>query len=192
MLLYIQKPNSTLTNLIRVWYKIHLFLPAEWKASVLWKTVHHQPRCHCDNKQKSRYLWRISTVEFLHTSQRGKSSQEQIPVLSWTTARSWEWRRPLSRLLDNCLVEKQNKKMMYNFLIVYNCNWTLSVCFYLMAPSFWYSSWMRFSERISRLVLRFLLQEHVSLKLNTSEVSDIRKHLIVIILTVLHAVLNLS
>lgn len=41
---------------------------------------------------------------------------------------------------------------------------------YLMGPSFWYSSLMRFSERISRFVLRFLLQEQVSIKLGMRQI----------------------
>jgi len=40
-----------------------------------------------------------------------------------------------------------------------------------MGPSFAYSSWILLSDIISLLVLRFLLSEHVSLKLNTATTS---------------------
>lgn len=40
---------------------------------------------------------------------------------------------------------------------------------HLIGPSFAYSSWILLSDIISLLVLRFLLKEHVSLKLNTQQ-----------------------
>lgn len=47
-----------------------------------------------------------------------------------------------------------------------------NVSAHLMGPSLAYSSWILLSDIISLLVLRFLLSEHVSLKLERARESD--------------------
>lgn len=47
-----------------------------------------------------------------------------------------------------------------------------NVSAHLMGPSLAYSSWILLSDIISLLVLRFLLSEHVSLKLERTQESD--------------------
>lgn len=62
-----------------------------------------------------------------------------------------------------------------NYILIYTQLGT-SCHTHLIGPSFAYSSWILFSDIISLLVLRFLLSEHVSLKLNTEQQHQLKLH----------------
>lgn len=64
-----------------------------------------------------------------------------------------------------------NMETQYMYTLYLHWSYT-----HLMGPSFAYSSWILFSDSISRLVLRFLLSEHVSLKLNTQQHQQLHQH----------------
>lgn len=63
--------------------------------------------------------------------------------------------------------------MLTQYMYTLYLHWSYT---HLMGPSFAYSSWILFSDSISRLVLRFLLSEHVSLKLNTQQHQQLHQH----------------